>query len=340
MELPLKTSRRYYNANGLRITVESIDKELQQAFTPYLEPFARPAETGVNFTVTMVRGDADGPLVGTCIFDGDIMPGVGARLVSVGSESWLLVPGQLAIRFNGTGTAAEITAHATCSKRMLSYTAIHVIDAALAASGQYLVHGAALALPGGGDGALLLVAPSGSGKTTTALALALNGFALMTDDAIVLQPTGFGGQTSAFAWGLPRALKVHRKTATLLPAIAPLLHDVWDEHDEQVLTGATLSRVARVADAKPAKIAAIAVLGRRTAADHQLLPLSKATALKLLAEDNIRRTPEGLSPTQVARFKALSSLIVATPTYELCVGERLPELGREVLSVLRQPRRS
>lgn len=331
--------RHYYNANGLRLLIESDESQLHKAFASYLDPFVVGASDVVDFTVNMSRGEVDAPPLGSaCIFDGQILPGVAAQLFGREGDSWLLVPNHLSIRFDAAGTRAWINVSDTCDKQLLAYTAIHVIDAALAASGQYLVHGAALALPDHDADSLLVFAQSGSGKTTTALALALGGFALMTDDAIVLQPNGFHGQDGAFAWGLPRALKVHRVTAQLLPAVAPLLQGDWDENDEQVLTAATLSRIAATAKTKPLKIAAIAVLGQRTEADHALRPLHKATALKLLTEDNVRRTPHGVSPTQAARFRALSSLIGATPTFELRVGARLPELGREILKVLGQAR--
>lgn len=329
--------RQFFTANGLRLLIESDDSQLQQAFVPYLEPFAVLACDEVDFTVIMARAAAVGPEPGgDCIFDGEILPGVVARLFDGEGENWLLVPDQLSIRFDAVGRQARISVADACSKHLLGYTAIHVIDAALAASGQYLIHGAALALPNREDGSLLLFAPSGRGKTTTALALALSGFGLMTDDAIVLQPKGFSALDCPCAWGLPRALKVHRLTAQLLPAVAPLLNGKWDAYDEQVLTAATLNRVAAVAPARPMKISAIAILGPRTLAEHAFTPLSKATALMLLTEDNVRSSPKGMGATQVARFCALASLAEQTPVFELRVGAKLPELAREILKALPQ----
>src|SRR5690606_27351699 len=106
------------------------------------------------------------------------------------------------------------------------YAMLHV-------TGQMLVHAAALRLPDA-DAALVLFAPSGAGKTTTSLALALQGFGLLTDDATVL--SGGDRSTAACVWGLPRPPKVHRNTAELLPALGKLLGPKWNADGEQALS--------------------------------------------------------------------------------------------------------
>jgi hypothetical protein len=218
---------------------------------------------------------------------------------------------------------------------LLSSGCIYAIDAALATSGQYLVHGAALTLPGVVPRALLLCAPSGRGKTTTALALALGGFGLITDDAIVLQPQGYRGNKVALAWGLPRALKLHHRTAELLPIVKPLLAANWDGAGEQTLQAATLSRVALTAPPVPIPIAAIAVLRRRTKGGaHCLALIEKAKALQHVAEDNVRRSRLGVPSQDVKRFAALGSLIATTPTFQLHVGEPLTSLPDHVAAAV------
>jgi hypothetical protein len=189
-------------------------------------------------------------------------------------------------------------------------------------------------MPGTPSRALLIFAPSGVGKTTTALALALGGFQLITDDAIVLQPRGYRGQESACAWGLPRPLKVHRRTAELLPAIAPLLTGDWDSAGEQPLTMAALGAIAAVAPPKPVPIAAIAVLGERSGAGHHVVSVSKADALLRIAEDNIRNTKHGLPAAQLERFGALSALLASAQALEMCVGASVATLSGHVAGVL------
>ncbi len=75
-----------------------------------------------------------------------------------------------------------------------------------------LVHAGALVAPGGG--ALLLPASSGSGKTTTTLALVRGGYDYLSDEFAVLEPATL--RVRAFA----RALSLKPGTQALLPDLA------------------------------------------------------------------------------------------------------------------------
>src|SRR5690606_25086245 len=147
------------------------------------------------------------------------------------------------------------------------------------------LHGAALQIPSR-SAAMLIFAPSGRGKTTTSLALARGGFSLMTDDAIALAP-GKGPGQQTVAWGLPRALKVHRKTVELLPELAPLASGTYDRNGEQAVKTALLAGIAPLAPHTPYPVAAVVVLRERTEGAHILRPLAKTSALTDIAEDNI-----------------------------------------------------
>ncbi|TGT17875.1 serine kinase, partial [Mesorhizobium sp. M3A.F.Ca.ET.174.01.1.1] len=74
-----------------------------------------------------------------------------------------------------------------------------VLDAALDAGGQHMLHTAGLTLPGR-DALVLIHAPSGTGKSTTSLALASQGFGLCSDDVMILSAKA--GEVTA--WGMPR----------------------------------------------------------------------------------------------------------------------------------------
>ncbi|TIT54542.1 MAG: serine kinase, partial [Mesorhizobium sp.] len=88
----------------------------------------------------------------------------------------------------------------------------------------HMLHTAGLTLPGR-DAVVLIHAPSGTGKTTTSLALATHGFGLCSDDAMILNV----GATPV-AWGLPRHVKIHEKTARMIPQVAPCLGPSWDRN--------------------------------------------------------------------------------------------------------------
>lgn len=327
--------KRWYDVNGLVLTIDAEPPELSQAIDQHVAPFAAPASSTHDYAITITRGEAHAPPDGTeTISEGDVLPGIPSRFATHGGLSWLAVPGQLSIISDQQARATAIRIGEPCDRRLQTLAAVHAIDVALEASGQHLVHGAALALPHA-DQAFLLFGPSGTGKTTTALALALGGFGLMTDDAIVLQP-GDAGQP-ALVWGLPRALKVHRHTAELLPRIAPLLCSGWNEEGEQPLTLADLQSCVRTVAPRPIAVAAVVVLGeRRPARDHEFAPLDKGSALLHLAQDNIKRAPDGVSPTQAKRFAALSRLLAATPAFKVHVGTNLDGLPHHLATALQQ----
>lgn len=325
--------RRTYDVHGIRMEVVSENPRLADVFEPYLAPFeAGPGGTPA-YTVEILPDALPVRPEGLIVYDGQILPGVPAQVMRSAHERWYWVPGQVAIRL-GQGEATVMVDDA-CDLGILSYALIHVLDAAFAENGQYMVHGAALVMPGDVPRALLLLAPSGRGKTTAALALSLSGFALMTDDAIIVSSSsGTENASPCCAWGLPRALKVHQVTAQLLPAVAPLLGNAWDANGEQVLKTETFATLATVVTATRIDVGAIAVLGDRISRLHYVARLAKPRAMQLLAEDNVFRTSVGVPEEQLARFTALSSLVRQVPTYEIRVGHDLSTLGNAVISGL------
>jgi hypothetical protein len=314
--------KRWYDAHGLRLTIETQTPDLIAPIEPYVAPFSTEAFDVDDYSIVIGRGSVEEPPDGAeIISEGDIAPGIPSRRAVKGEHSWLLVPGHVSIMSDRARKVTEICIRDGCDRLLQGLAGIEAIDGAL---------GAALALPGDVPRALLIFAPSGAGKTTTALALALGGFGLITDDAVVLQPWGYRGQQFAHVWGLPRPLKVHRRTADLLPAIVPLLGADWDSAGEQPLQTAALDRLAPTVPPFPIPVAAIATLGQRSASGHHIAPLDKAKALVQLAQDNLRRSPRGVLPDHVARFAALGALLATTPAFELRVGPNLALLPEKV----------
>ena len=132
-----------------------------------------------------------------------------------------------------------------------------VLDAAIDASSQFMLHAAGLTLPGS-DAQVLVFAQSGTGKTTTSLALADSGFGLCTDDFMVIRVDG----SAATGWGLPRDLKVHRNTAEMMPWLKPYLKGKWNDEGEQAVTRAALSDRIRVENAALRPVAGLFFLER------------------------------------------------------------------------------
>lgn len=318
--------RRAYDVHGMTLEIAGDDDAPIDVLDVYLAPFLTEPRSAPGYTVEIVRGVVAARPEGELIYDGELLPAVAAQVLQAVDGRWYWLPNRLSIWLGGR-CRARMTVDPGCDRDVLTYAAIHVLDAAFKMNGQFLIHGAALVMPGDEPRALLLLAPSGRGKTTTALALALSGYALMTDDAIIAGCPQNGEGKTCYAWGLPRALKVHHETARLLPAIAPLLGAVWDQNGEQVLTGDVLARVATVVPARRFTVGAVGVLGPRTADAHLIVPLAKSAALQALAEDNVFHAPSGVPSDQLARFEALSVLVRNMPTFEIRVGPNLSTLA-------------
>ena len=205
-------------------------------------------------------------------------------------------------------------------RRFMGSASMLVIDFVLLAGGQHLVHAACLTRPVTG-GAVLVCGPSGRGKTTTSIALARGGLGLMTDDASVVD---FGADRVR-VWGLPRALKVHRHTAALMPWLAPLLGD-WGEQDEQGVSLRDIAAYVQIAHPSPEPLEAIILLGNRSAGGHSLARLSKSEALIEIAADNVAWFESGAPQRSATLFDALGRAVAAAPTYRLQAGADLDAL--------------
>ncbi len=206
------------------------------------------------------------------------------------------------------------------STRFYGSPMMTVIDAALVAAGQQMVHAASLIDERSGK-AILFCVPSGGGKTTTSLALAHGGFKLMTDDASILVPTAIGFNV----WGMPRALKVHVRTADLLPWVGPL-EDKWDENGEQGVKINDLADRISVAETGPVELGAIVLIGPRSFYGHTVTPVAKPEILVALAHDNVAWPQAGMTPKALRAFAVFSRAVAAVPTFKLSAGTELATL--------------
>jgi hypothetical protein len=198
----------------------------------------------------------------------------------------------------------------------------------LKAAGMNLLHGACLTVPNESN-AIAICAPSGYGKTTTSLALARGGFGLVSDDASVIG----AGDDGLLIWGLPRRLKVHRKTAALLPWIGDL-PDAWNEEDEQPISTDTLRNVASIAEPHPTRLAAVIMLGTRSDDGHRMTRLSKSQALVRIAQDNVSSSVTGVKAWNRRHFETVAAMLRSVPVFELRAGPALDTLPPAVAAAL------
>lgn len=309
------------------VCIEAPDEETAVFVTRYLQPFAAAEATNADYTISIEHGSLDAP-PGRAELPppSEIAPGTQGHLIMDDHITWCSVPDQFSALADLSARRSTLKIAPACTRAAQGLAAIHTIDRMLEATGRQLLHGAALLLPNGSNQAILIFGKSGMGKTTTCLALAHQGYKLLTDDAIVLEAKS-GPQH--FVWGLPRPVKVHQRTGELLPFLEPVLGENWDDAGEQPVHLEKLSPAVEIGGHAPYAVAAVVLLGERKKNTNEVVRISKADAMLDILLDNLHQLPEGAKEAQSKRFSALGMLLSDVPAYRLCVGQDLTNLASE-----------
>lgn len=326
---------QWFDLNGATLRVMAGDNSLLAPLLPYLDELKSKACSQADVILSITRSaERKPPEHAEVIFEGRLPDGVDGQLLMdrTGAPS-LMVPGKIALDITADRTGARMSVRRGSEALIGGSAGLYLIATVLATSGQQLLHAAAVRLPGT-QNAILLFAPSGAGKTTAVLALALDGYGLLTDDASVLATGGAVSRDPHRIWGLPRSLKVHQRTAEMLPPIGALLSNRWNSEGEQALTRNALGAVADICAPKPLALVAIWVLGPRAPGSHAIRPIKRSDALARVAADNVFRAPRGMLPDDLRRFQSLSRIVADVPVWELSVGPELSTLGQAVASAL------
>jgi hypothetical protein len=326
-------AERWFDLNGVWLHVSAEDAALITPLLSYLgELSGQPAPDAATFRLTIARELPQAvPSGARLLYDGPLPEGTPCRMSLDGEWHWVEVPDRLSLRFSASCRRAHMQVAPGAEALAGGSATMLALDAALRMDRQLVLHAAALELPSR-EAAIALLAPSGAGKTTTSLALALQGFALMTDDAAVLIPGEAASGAAPRVWGLPRPLKVHRRTAELLPRIGGLLGGEWNAEDEQAIPRTALRSVAGVVPPRPTRLAGLVMLGPRICGGHRLQPVSKADLLAAVAADSLFCSRQGILDDDLDRYRSLARTVIALPALELNVGSSLEGVGRSVLA--------
>ena len=153
--------------------------------------------------------------------------------------------------------------------------------------------------------AMIFVGESGSGKSTLAYALAREGWTLLGDDGVVLEP--LADSVLVHGWRAPSMVST---------ALAPYFPEISGRAHEAI-AGDERNRVpVRLATTGHARLAGIAFVSRGVAGSF--LPCGQAHALTML----IRQSPWVLlgDPESSAHFRALQWIVGTVQTHELVHG--------------------
>lgn len=232
----------------------------------------------------------------------------------------------------GGDSVVEAALQANRLRPALGDAMIFALDHALSSHGQCLAHAACLATPDG-RGMVMLHAASGTGKTTTAMALALAGFRLSGDDTTALLAPVRSGRL--LAWGLPRGAKVHRRTVDMLPALRDLVSDdAWDRHGEQMIDRTALHGAGLATRVGPLPVIGVVSLTHADEGPGPLAVQGAFDALDALMRDNISPHPDGFFPGHKARFDIFSSLVTAARCLRVPVRGHPSEVAATIAAAL------
>lgn len=282
--------------------------------------------------ISMVGGqDIVRPGKETTIFEGKIVE-EGPFILAQGEAGWsVTAPGEVAVRFSDNDTRARMVISPQCRQSLLGVTSSFALDHAVTQSGLCIAHAACMETPDASS-RLLLHAPSGTGKTTTAIALIDMGYRLSSDDATILS-AGRDGTTNAN--GIPRALKVHRKTGNMFDWLSRLVaNGDWDSNGEQWVHRARLAEHGYLAEKTPKPVSAVIALARTDGPMLFAKEPSGAEALWRMLDDNINLGPNGLLPGNENRLNLFSNMLATTPAYRLEINGSPQQAARTIHEAL------
>ena len=309
-------TRQHFDLAGLRLEVATDAPRMLVPLLSLIGEWEVPIEKGVDAQCrfSLIRGSVDASSLPADVFFHGMIGDQGPFELSGNADLWqVLSPDRLLARFDGRNGTVAFTVGPACNGETLSIATSYALDHILGAAGHVMVHAACLETPDG-NGRLVLHAPSGTGKTTTALALTDAGYRLCTDDATILTPTADG---RVLVRGVPRPIKVHRKTERLFSWLGAMTDPAkWDEHGEQWVSRKALASKGCLApdDARP--VVAVMAL-RRTGLPMQMTALNGADALTEIIEDNINLGSAGLFPGHEERLDIYSRMLASAACYRL-----------------------
>lgn len=215
---------------------------------------------------------------------------------------------------------ATITLRPNAPSQAVEYFVTSFISVPLAEAGVAPVHAACLAAPTGEAWrSVLVVAVSNTGKTTTSLALADQGWKLMGDDVAYLD----GRDGDWRAWGYPRQCHIRPYTLELLPWLAQLPLVRREGAEELGLPLALLeARVWKIRSGHETALplGLIVVLEPHNREGHRLRPLDRASALIGLSHENVRPVDGAADLTASQLFGLFAKVVQKTPVVGLSVG--------------------
>jgi hypothetical protein len=203
---------------------------------------------------------------------------------------------------------------------------LRVVCDSLTRGGHSFLHAACLAIPRGGQWRGVIVsAPSNTGKTTTALALANSGWRILGDDIAYVRPPHLGSTV----WGFPRACHVRPGAYAMLPWLSQLDLAKPDKEGVRRLPMADLGLRGWVGAPWLAP-ALVVVLDRPNAKATRVERIDRAEALSQLGGESINAIPEICDDDAARDFVTVGRLVCTAPACRVSVGPDVTDVATKL----------
>jgi hypothetical protein len=214
-----------------------------------------------------------------------------------------------------------------------SYLLMQVIADSLCTGGHCFVHAACLASPGYDrpSGGILIVAPSHTGKTTTALALAKSGWRLLTDDMSYVRPARFG----MGVWGFPRACHIRPGTLKVAPWLHELCLGTPDYENVRSLPIELLGSNGWV-NAPWLLPELIVILEPHNTQRTVIEPIDCTQSLCLVSSESVNALAGVCDQDAPKEFQTLAELVQSAPSCRLSVGPDLNSVGDQLVEFINE----
>lgn len=316
---------RSYNIHGLSLLVEATAREAILEVDTLLSPFSSDLGQGPNCFIS-IRPDYSEEHEflpsGRVLWDGELPEGIHATYCGDETLRCINLQGVSLACFDLASCCAEISFKPGAEWCLISGNILPILAEFLRKVDHHMIHAVTLLMNVHRDRAVVISGTGGTGKTTTALALANSGMKLVSDDISFITGVEIS-QGSPRIWGVLPRLKVCRPCLELLPWIKGLGPPSIEGSHEVYFNSAVVRATGARSSLRPG---AIIFLGERNAEDHQIEPLSQIAALGLLARENLSAIDRRGNGPSGKSFKALAKLVGSCKCFMLSASPRLETL--------------